>query len=88
MEEKVKRKDLTNERNIYIYGFYQIKTMRIYGDHIYTGKINIDKAEIDQNILLENMVDFNDKSRPGTKGNKDKSEIFIKVHILFMRVKN
>ena len=48
MEEKVKRKDLTNERNIYIYGFYQIKTMRIYGDHIYTGKINIDKAEIDQ----------------------------------------
>ena len=63
--------------------------MRIYGDHIYTGKINIDKAEIDQNILLENMVDFNDKSRPGTKGgNKDKSEIFIKVHILFMRVKN
>ena len=62
--------------------------MRIYGDHIYTGKINIDKAEIDQNILLENMVDFNDKSRPGTKVNKDKSEIFIKVHILLMRVKN
>ena len=62
--------------------------MRIYGDHIYTGKINIDKAEIDQNILLENMVDFNDKSRPRTKVNKDKSEILMKVHMLFMRVKN
>ena len=62
--------------------------MRIYGDHIYTGKINIDKAEIDQNILLENMVDFNDKSRPRTKVNKDKSEILMKGHILFMRVKN
>ena len=36
---------------------------RPFGDYIYTGKISIDEAEMDQSNLLKNMVEFNDKSR-------------------------
>ena len=37
----------------YIYDFQQYETIRSFGDNIYTGKINIDEAEIDQSNLLK-----------------------------------
>ena len=46
--------------------------IRLFGNNIYTGKINIDKPEVDQNNLLGNMVKFNDKSRPKTIERKNK----------------
>ena len=42
--------------------------IRSFGDSIYTGKIPIDERDIDQSNLLENMVKFNNKSRPKNKG--------------------
>ena len=45
---------------------------RSFGDNIYTGTININEGEMDQSNLLENMVEFNDKSRPKTKEGKNK----------------
>ena len=48
-------------------------------ESIYTGKIAIDKAEKDQNNLLEKMVEFNDKSRPKSKDGKGKKEILFIV---------
>ena len=41
--------------------------IRSSGDSIYTGKITIDERDIDQSNLLENMVKFNNKSRPKNK---------------------
>ena len=38
----------------------------------YPGKISVHKNEMDQTNLLENMVKFNNKSKPKTKENKDK----------------
>ena len=46
--------------------------VRSFGESIYTGKININQAEIDQSNLLENMVKCNNKSRPITTEGKDK----------------
>ena len=43
---------------IYIYLFQQFEKTRSFGDSIYTGKINIDVAEIDQSNLLKNMIDY------------------------------
>ena len=45
----------------------QFETRRSFGDNIYTSKINIDKAEIDQSNLLEKIVKYNNKSRPRSK---------------------
>ena len=44
--------------------------IRSFSESIYTGKINIDEAEIDQSNLLENLVEFNDKSRSRTAKGK------------------
>ena len=79
MGEKIKLKDLIYEKQLYIYGFHQLETIRFFGDNISTGKISIDRAEMDQNNLLENMIEFNDKTRPKKK-KKKKNEDQKKRH--------
>ena len=44
-----------------------LKTIRSFGESIYTGKINIDEAEMDQTNLLENTVNFSNKCRRKNK---------------------
>ena len=41
--------------------------IRSFDDQIYTGKIKMDEAEMDQSNLCENMVYFYDKSRSKSK---------------------
>ena len=60
-EEKIERKDLEYETKKYIYDFKQYETIRSFGDNIYTGKFNIDEAEIGQSNLVKNIVEFNNK---------------------------
>ena len=71
-KDKIKRKDLKYETKICIYDFQQFETIKSFGDSIYTGKINIDESEMDQSNLLENMVEFNNKSRLKEKEGKAK----------------
>ena len=60
-EEKIKRKDLKYKANKYLYDFQQFETIKFFGDSVYTGKVNIYEAEIDQSNLLEYMVKLNNK---------------------------
>ena len=53
---KIKRKDLLYKANKYKYDFQQQETKRSFIESIYTSKINIDKAEIDQSTLLKKLV--------------------------------
>ena len=46
-----------------MYDFQQIETVRSFGDNIYTGKITINKVDRDQSNVLENMIEFNNRSR-------------------------
>ena len=71
-ENKIKRNNLKYETNKYIFGFQQLETIKPFGDSIYTDKINIDGAEIDQNNLLENFVNFNKKCKPRSKEDRVK----------------
>ena len=73
--------------NKYKYDFQQYETIRYFGERIYTGKIKIDEAKINQRNLLKNLVEFNNKSIPRTIEGKDKKEILMKVHMLFMKWK-
>ena len=50
------------------------ETVRSFGESIYAGKIRNEEAVMDQTNLLENMINFNNKSRPGTKEDKDKKQ--------------
>ena len=49
------------ERKNLTYDFQQFRTIKSFGDNIYTGKITIDYAEIDQNDLLKTIVKFKNK---------------------------
>ena len=74
-EEKIKRKDLIYKTNNHRYDFQQYDTIRSFGDNIYTAKININEAEMNQTNLLENFVEFIDSSRPKTAGGKNKKRL-------------
>ena len=71
-ENKIKRKDLKNEKNKYKYDFHQFETVRSSGDSTYNGKISKDEVEMEQTNLLANILDFSNKSRPRSKKDKDK----------------
>ena len=73
-EEKINRKDLIYRAGKYIYDFQQFETIRSFGDSIFIGKVNINEAEMDQTNLLENMVEFNDKSRSKKKKKEEKEK--------------
>ena len=60
-------------------GKKKLKEIKIFSDSTYTSNISIDEAEMDQTNLLENMVKFNNKSRPRSKECKDKNEILLIV---------
>ena len=55
-KKKVKRKDLMYKTNKYRYDFQKCETIRSFGECIYTGKINIDEAEMDQSNLLKSLA--------------------------------
>ena len=63
----------------YIYDFQRYEVMRFFGYSIYTRKANIAEVEEDQSNLLKNIVEFNNKSRPRSKGGKDKDRWNISI---------
>ena len=72
-EEKINQKDLKYKTNKYLYDFQQFETIRSFGDSFYSGKINIVEAELYQSNLLE----FNNRSKPKTKGKAKKQKVLI-----------
>ena len=83
-EEKIEPKSLKYKTNKCLCDFQQFETIRSFGDSIYTGKINIDEAEIDQRNLLENIVKFSNKSIPKTKESKTKKQnTFDSANVLY-----
>ena len=50
--------------------FNEFKTIRSFGENIYSGKITINKANQEQTDLLEHILNFNYKTRPKNKDDK------------------
>ena len=69
------RKNQTKRLNKYKYNFQQYVTIRSFDERIYKSKITIDELEIHRSNLLENVVEFINKSRPKNKEGKAKKEI-------------
>ena len=55
-EENIKQKYLIYRANKYKYDFQQNEAVKSFDESIYTWKITIDEAEMDQSNLLKNMV--------------------------------
>ena len=83
-EDKIKQKDLKYKAGKYKYDFQQCETIRCFSESIYSDKISIHETDMDQTNLLENMVKFNNKSRPKTKEGKGKKQnTFDSVNALY-----
>ena len=55
-----------------------------FGDSIYTRKANIVEGEKDQSNLLNNIIEFNNNSRPRSKEGKDKKrDIYKRAYALY-----
>ena len=51
-------------------------------------RVNIVEAEKDQINVLNNKLEFNERSRKRLKEEKDKKEMLMKMYMFFMKVKN
>ena len=86
LEKLINTNVLQEKLSRYKYDFQQFETIRYFGVSIYSGKISIDEAEMEQTKLLENIVDFSN--------NQFQKKIWIKnkmvliVQIFFMKVGN
>ena len=78
-EDKIKTNNLKYETSKGIYDYQQIKMIRSFGESIIDGKITISEVDKDQSNLLENIVEFNNKSRPRTKKDSMQKETLLIV---------
>ena len=66
-----KRFKTWKKKKKYICDFQQNETIRSFGKSIYTRKAKIFESEKDQSNLLQNIIEFNNKSRPRTTEGKN-----------------
>ena len=70
------------------FDFRMFKTIRSFGDDIYSSKITINEADQEQSDLIDYIIDFNNKTRPKNKDDKKTKTIFLIVHEVFTMVDN
>ena len=69
--------------NVYIYDFRIFNTVRTFGRDIYEGKITLKEADEDHSELINDINEFNEKTRPKTKDKKEKRIVMKNLHNFF-----
>ena len=71
------------------FDFRMFKTIRSFGDDIYSSKITINEADQEQSDLVEYILNFNNKTRLKSKDGKKKTKkIFLIAQKIFIIVEN
>ena len=60
------------EKKLYPFNSQQTETIKSFGDIISNGKVTLGKADKKQNNLLRNILEFNTRVRPKSKGDEKK----------------
>ena len=88
-EKKVNRDNIIYYSRKEPFDFRMFKTIRSFGDDIYSSKITINEADQEQSDLVEYILNFNNKTRPKNKDDKKKQKkIFFIAHKIFIMVEN
>ena len=83
-EKKVNRDNMIYYSCKEPFDFRMLKTIRPFGDDIYSSKITINEADQEQSDLVEYILNFNNKTRPKIKDNKkSKKYILNSAHNLY-----
>ena len=71
------------------FDFRMFKTIRSFGDDIYSTKITINEADPEQSDLVQYILNFYNKTRPKNKDDKkNKKKMFLIAHKIFIMVEN
>ena len=73
-EKKVNRDNMIYYSSKEPFDFRMFKTIRSFGDDIYSSKITINEADQEQSDLVEYILNFNNKTRPKNKDDKKKQK--------------
>ena len=69
-EKKVNRDNMIYYSSKEPFDFRMFKTIRSFGDDIYSSKITINEANQERSDLAEYILNFNDNTRPKNKDDK------------------
>ena len=69
-ERKVNRDNMNYYSSKEPFDFRMFKTIRSFGDDIYSSKITINEANQERSDLAEYILNFNDNTRPKNKDDK------------------
>ena len=64
IEKNVDREKLVYKASGNMYDFRKFQTIRTFGEDIYTGKITLEEADKNQSDLINEIENFNNKTRP------------------------
>ena len=76
MKKKVNKNNIISNSSKGPFNFNAFKTIRSFGDSIYSGKITINEADQEQANLLGYTLNFNAKARPKNKDEKKVKNVF------------
>ena len=74
IEKTVDREKLVYRASEYTYSFQTFRTIRAFGRDIYNGETTLKEADEDQASLLNEIIDFREKTKPQDEEKKKKKE--------------
>ena len=74
IEKTVDREKLVYKASVYTYSFQNFRTIRAFGRDIYNGEITLKEADEDQASLLNEIMNFRDKTKPQDEEKKKKKK--------------
>ena len=88
-KKKVNRNNMIYYSSKEPFDFRMFKTIRSYGDDIYSSKSIINEADQYQSDLVEYILNFNNKTRSKNEDDKKRQKkIFLIMQKIFMMVEN
>ena len=86
IEKTVDREKLVYRASEYTYSFQNFRTIRAFGRDIYNGEITLKEDDEDQASLLNEIMNFRDKTKPQDEEiKKEKKKMFLQTCISFLR---
>ena len=61
-----------------MYDFRVYNTIRTFGTDIYEEKISLKEADQDQSLLINEISEFNEKTKPKKRDKKNEKKVVIK----------
>ena len=85
IEKTVDREKLVYRASEYAYSFQNFRTIRTFGRDIYNGEITLKEADEDQANLLNEIMNFRDKTKSEDEEKEKKKKMFLQTCISFLR---